>query len=91
MKKNKTPVDAIYIKEKLTSKILEVMEKKKLSQVKVADLVGLDVRNLNKVLRGTERGISIEQLIRVANSISLEVDITIRKKQTKITNNKTKG
>ena len=82
MKKNKTtPVDAIYIKEKLTSKILEVMEKKKLSQTKVADLVCLDIRNLNKILRGTERGISIEQLIRVANSISLEVDITIRKKQ----------
>ena len=82
MKKIKTtPVDAIYIKEKLTSKILEVMEKKKLSQTKVADLVGLDIRNLNKILRGTERGISIEQLIRVANSISLKVDITIRNKK----------
>lgn len=81
MKKNKTPVDAIYIKEKLTSKILEVMEKKKLTQTKVADLVGLDIRNLNKILRGTERGISIEQLIRVANSISLKVNIIIRNKK----------
>ena len=82
MKKNKsTPADAIDIKEKLTSKILEVMEKKKLTQAKVADLVGLDSKNLNKILRGTERGISIEQLIRVANSISLKVDVTIRNKK----------
>lgn len=82
MKKNKsTPADAIDIKEKLTSKILEVMEKKKLTQAKVADLVGLDSKNLNKILRGTERGISIEQLIRVANSISLKVDVIIRNKK----------
>ena len=76
-----TPADAIDIKEKLTSKILEVMKKKKLTQAKVAELVRLDSKNLNKILRGTERGISIEQLIRVANSINLKVDVIIRNKK----------
>jgi len=67
------------IKQKLTNAILNEMKKRSLSQGKVATLVGLDRRNVNKTLRGTERGISIDQLVRIANGIGLNVDLIIKK------------
>lgn len=67
------------IKEKLTAAILKEMEKQDLSQGEVARSLGLDRRNVNKILRGTERGISIDQLVRIANGISLNVDLVIKR------------
>lgn len=70
---------SIRIKNKLLAKIEEEMEKKELSQGEVARMVGLDRRNVNKILRGTERGVSIDQLVRIANGIGLDVDIIIKR------------
>lgn len=67
------------LKEKLTSVILKEMEKKGLSQGEVARMIGLDRRNVNKILRGTERGVSIDQLVRIANGIGLDVDVIIKR------------
>jgi len=67
------------IKEKLTNAILKEMEKRGLSQGEVARMIGLDRRNVNKILRGTERGISIDQLVRIANGIGLDVDFIIKR------------
>lgn len=69
------------LKEKLTQAILKEMEKLNLSQGEVARMIGLDRRNVNKILRGTERGISIDQLIRIANGIGLNVDLIIKRKK----------
>lgn len=67
------------IKDKLTTAILKEMEKKELSQGEVARMIGLDRRNVNKILRGTERGVSIDQLVRIANGIGLDVDVIIKR------------
>ena len=67
------------LKEKLTLAILKDMEKKGLSQGEVARMIGLDRRNVNKILRGTERGVSIDQLVRIANGIGLDVDVIIKR------------
>lgn len=67
------------IKEKLTAAILKEMNQRGLSQGDVALMVGLDRRNVNKILRGTERGVSIDQLVRIANGINLNVDVLIKK------------
>lgn len=67
------------LKEKLTKAILKEMEKRELSQGEVARMVGLDRRNVNKILRGTERGISIDQLVRIANGIGLNVDVIVKR------------
>ncbi|MFP5518777.1 MAG: XRE family transcriptional regulator [Bdellovibrionia bacterium] len=67
------------LKEKLTLAILKEMEKKELSQGEVARMIGLDRRNVNKILRGTERGVSIDQLVRIANGIGLDVDVIIKR------------
>lgn len=68
------------IKEKLTEAILKEMARKGLSQGEVARMIGLDRRNVNKTLRGTERGISIDQLVRIANGIGLNVNVHIKKR-----------
>lgn len=68
------------LKEKLTLAILKDMEKKGLSQGEVARMIGLDRRNVNKILRGTERGVSIDQLVRIANGIGLNIELIIKGK-----------
>ncbi|MCB9061368.1 MAG: XRE family transcriptional regulator [Halobacteriovoraceae bacterium] len=72
-------ISVIQLKEKLTLAILKEMEKQNLSQGEVARMIGLDRRNVNKILRGTERGVSIDQLVRIANGIGLDVDVIIKR------------
>jgi predicted XRE-type DNA-binding protein len=67
------------IKQKILNSIEKEMELKELSQGEVARMIGLDRRNVNKILRGTERGVSIDQLVRIANGIGLDVDVIIKR------------
>lgn len=67
------------IKQKILFSIEKEMERKELSQGEVARMIGLDRRNVNKILRGTERGVSIDQLVRIANGIGLDVDVIIKR------------
>jgi predicted XRE-type DNA-binding protein len=69
------------LKEQLITKILSEMEKQGLSQGEVGRLIGMDRKNVNKTLRGTERGVSINQLVRIANGIGLKVDMIIKRKK----------
>lgn len=69
------------LKELLITKILSEMEKQGLSQGEVGRLIGMDRKNVNKTLRGTERGVSINQLVRIANGIGLKVDMIIKRKK----------
>jgi len=69
------------LKEQLTTKILAEMEKQGLSQGEVGRLIGMDRKNVNKTLRGTERGVSINQLVRIANGIGLKIDMIIKRKK----------
>ncbi len=72
--------DVPEIKEKLIKKILSEMDNQNLSQGEVGRMIGMDRKNVNKTLRGTERGVSINQLIRIANGIGLKVDLIIKNK-----------
>lgn len=72
-------VDNSEIKNKILVAIEKEMERKELSQGEVARMIGLDRRNVNKILRGTERGVSIDQLVRIANGIGLDVDVIIKR------------
>ena len=71
--------NAQLIKSKILASIEKEMERKNLSQGEVARMIGLDRRNVNKILRGTERGVSIDQLVRIANGIGLDVDVIIKR------------
>ncbi len=72
-------VNVTQLKEKLIFAIEREMDRKELSQGEVARMIGLDRRNVNKILRGTERGVSIDQLVRIANGIGLDVDVIIKR------------
>lgn len=72
--------DVPQVKEKLINRILNEMDKQNLSQGEVGRMIGMDRKNVNKTLRGTERGVSINQLIRIANGIGLKVDLIIKNK-----------
>jgi predicted XRE-type DNA-binding protein len=67
------------IKEKIIAAILKEMAKKSLSQGEVARMIGLDRRNVNKILRGTAGVVSIDQFVRIANGIGLDVDVIIKR------------
>ena len=67
------------LKEKLIEEILKEMKGQGLSQNDVGKLVGMDRRNVNKTLRGTEKGIALNQLVRIANGIGLRVDLIVKK------------
>lgn len=69
------------LKDKLTKAILQEMEKQGLSQGEVGRIVGMDRRNVNKTLRGTEKGIALNQLVRIANGIGLRVDLIVKKQR----------
>jgi predicted XRE-type DNA-binding protein len=69
------------IKEKLTQAIIKEMEKQGLSQAEVGRLIGMDRKNVNKTLRGTEKAISINQLVRIANGIGLNIKLVIKRQQ----------
>lgn len=77
--KNDYLTNTMQIKEKLILAIEKEMVKRDLSQGEVARMIGLDRRNVNKILRGTERGVSIDQLVRIANGIGLDVDVIIKR------------
>lgn len=71
------------LKEKLTQAILKEMEKQNLSQGEVGRIIGMDRKNVNKTLRGTERAISLNQLVRIANGIGLNIKMIIKNKNGK--------
>ena len=66
-------------KEKLNEAILREMKRQGLSQGAVGKIIGMDRKNVNKTLRGTERSISLSQLIRIANGIGLNLNLTIKR------------
>jgi len=71
--------DVPRLKTELTEKILKEMERQGLSQGAVGRIIGMDRRNVNKTLRGTEKGIALNQLVRIANGIGLKVEMTLKR------------
>lgn len=69
------------LKGRLIEAIEKKMEKEGLSQGEVGRIIGMDRKNVNKTLRGTERGVSINQLIRIANGIGLNIEMIIKNKK----------
>ncbi len=67
------------LKEDLTDAILKEMKRQGLSQGDVGRIVGMDRRNVNKTLRGTEKAISLNQLVRIANGIGLKIKLVVKK------------
>lgn len=71
------------LKEKIIIEINKEIEKKGLSQSQVGELAGMSRVNVNKLLRGTEKSVALNQLVKVANSLGIEIELIFKRVKTK--------
>lgn len=71
---------ADQIKEKFFHQLLKVIADRKLTQGEVANRMGIDRTNLNRVLNG-KNGVSLEFLLKMAEHIDLDVELKVRLKK----------
>jgi len=71
---------ADQIREKLFQTVEETMEQKGISQGEVARRIGAERPNINKVMR-RKNSVSIDFLLKIAESIGLEVELKTRLKK----------
>ena len=69
--------DLALAKAELVFRIRRFIDKRKLTQTKAAELLGLDQPKLSKLLRGQTEGYSIERLFKILNALGHRVEITI--------------
>ncbi len=67
------------VRTKLFSIVKETMEEEGVSQGEVARRIGSARPNINKVMRGKD-AVSIDFLLKIAESLGLDVDLRARKK-----------
>jgi plasmid maintenance system antidote protein VapI len=68
------------LKEELYSMIEKIMEKDGVTQAEVARRIGARRNNINKVMRRRDT-VSLEFLIKIAESIGLDIEMKIRRKK----------
>jgi|SRR5262245_2100768 predicted XRE-type DNA-binding protein len=67
-------------KARLAQRITAVLEKKRLTQIQAAQLLGIDQPKVSKLLRGQLREFSTERLFRFLTALDQDVEIVIRRK-----------
>jgi predicted XRE-type DNA-binding protein len=67
-------------KARLAQRVAAVLEKKRLTQMQAATLLGIDQPKVSKLLRGRLREFSTERLFRFLNALDQDVEIVIRSK-----------
>lgn len=65
-------------KAKLVQRIRHLIEERKLTQFKAAQILGLDQPKVSALVRGQVAGFSIDRLFRFLNALGQRVEITIR-------------
>lgn len=69
--------EELYLKANLVIAISQAMKAKRVSQKKLATMVGLDQPKVSALLRGQTRGYSADRLIGILNALGQDVKITI--------------
>jgi predicted XRE-type DNA-binding protein len=72
--------EEMLTKARLAQRITEVLEKKRLTQIQAAQLLGIDQPKVSKLLRGQLREFSTERLFRFLTALDQDVEIVIRRK-----------
>lgn len=67
-------------KAMLISRIMDAIEKRKLTQVQAAKLLGIDQAKVSALSRGRFPGFSIERLFRLLNALDCDVDVVVKPK-----------
>lgn len=71
--------DELLAKAQLVSKIGEIIQAKRLTQVQAAKLLGIDQPKVSSLLRGNVDGYSSDRLFRFLNALGHSVEIVVRK------------
>jgi predicted XRE-type DNA-binding protein len=72
--------DVLQAKADLVFKISAIIEKRGLSQVKAAELLGVNQPKISALLRGHLEGFSIERIMRFLAALDQKVEINVRPK-----------
>jgi predicted XRE-type DNA-binding protein len=70
--------DLALAKAELVQRIRDLIEERKLTQVKAAKLLGLDQPKVSALVRGRVEGYSIDRLFRLLNALGQRVEISVR-------------
>lgn len=68
------------VKARLAQRIAALIERRGLTQVKAASLLGVDQPRISKLLRGQLREFSTERLLHFLNALHQDVEIVVRDK-----------
>ena len=74
--------DLSLAKADLVQRLRELIEERKLTQSKAAELLGIDQPKVSALVRGRVEGYSIDRLIRFLNALGQRVEISVRPKGT---------
>ena len=67
------------MKEQIIEAIEKELERKGMTQAELGELVGMKRHSVNAALRGTERTVSIQRLVNMAEAIGLDVELKIKR------------
>lgn len=73
--------NAVELKRKILDKIESEMKKISMSQAEMGRILGVERTDINRYLRGTNTSVSFERLIEMAETVDLEIDVSIKKKR----------
>jgi predicted XRE-type DNA-binding protein len=69
-----------FLKAQLVSRIQLIIQGRRLTQRKAADLLGLSQPDVSRLLRGQFRDYSLERLLRLLMALDRDIEIVIRPK-----------
>lgn len=71
-------------KAQLAMQIIDILNRRKLSQSEAALLLGIDQPKISSLIHGRLRGFSVERLFRFLNALGREVEIVVRPKKGRV-------
>jgi predicted XRE-type DNA-binding protein len=70
--------EELLARAELVQRIADILAERKLSQVRAAQVLGIDQPKVSALLRGKLDGFSTDRLFRFLNALGRDVEITIR-------------
>jgi predicted XRE-type DNA-binding protein len=66
------------LKAQLVSRIVEIINEQKLTQIQAAKIIGLSQPDISRLLNGQFREVSVERIMRILTRLGCEVDIVLK-------------
>jgi predicted XRE-type DNA-binding protein len=71
--------EAHLLKAELVSRIDEIIRRRRMTQARAAELLGISQPDVSRLVRGNFRDYSVERLLRLLTKLGRDVEIVIRK------------